>query len=92
MRSYIHQQRCRKQQKEVMAVVEGAQGEAAVGATKEAVTAVAKARGGTNGWGGQQDLLLELLAEGAGGAGGAAGGASAGSRCCSGGVMTCFPH
>ena len=53
MRSYIHQQRCRKQQKEVMAEVEGAQGEAAVGSTK-AVTAAAKARGGTNGWGGNR--------------------------------------
>ena len=54
MRSYIHQQRCRKQQKEVIDVVEGAQGETAVVATEEAVTAAAKANGGTNGWGGNR--------------------------------------
>ena len=52
--SYIHQQRCRRQQKGVEAEVEEAQGGAAVGATKEAVAAAAKARGGTNGWGGNR--------------------------------------
>ena len=39
---------------EVVVEVEEAQGGAAVGATKEAVAAAAKARGGTNGWGGNR--------------------------------------
>ena len=54
LRSYIHQQRCRRQQKGLEAKVEEAHGGAAVGATKEAMAAAAKAGGGTNGWGGNR--------------------------------------
>ena len=69
MRSYIRQQRCRGQQREVEAEVGEAQGGAAVGTAKEAVATSAKPRGGTNGWGSNktpcwncwQKVLLVLL-------------------------------
>ena len=80
-RSYIHQQRCRRQQKWVEPEVEDAHGGNAVGTVEEAVATPVKPRGGTNVWG-QQDLLLEMLAESVAGAGGIAGGTSRSSWCC----------
>ena len=51
MRSYIHQQRCHRQQMEVRAEVEEAQGGDVGSTAKEAAAMPIKPRGGTNGWG-----------------------------------------